>query len=217
VCSVDRDGRRSARAQITAEWLGTDTGEIARRRVSPANRAGVRTFAGRFAGQDVDVALEATTGWRFAVAEFAAVGARVHLAEPAEAAALRDQASSKTDGADAKHLRELLGTAGYRSPGSRPNTCLRCAPASGCGTRSSTSAANGNNECSLSSITRRPRPSVASRRRVATLVRRTGSRAGRAGSRSPPRLRSSTRSTSSSDRSTPTCVTTPSANPAAGR
>src|SRR4051795_9485492 len=68
------------RAQITAEWLNTDSGEVSRRRVSPADRVGVRAFAARFAGQDVDVALEATTGWRFVVEEFQAVGALVHLA-----------------------------------------------------------------------------------------------------------------------------------------
>src|SRR3954468_4034490 len=97
------------RAQITAEWLDTDTGELSRRRVSPADRAGVRAFAARFAEQDLDVALEATTGWRFAAQELAAVGARVHLAEPAESAALRGtKRRAKTDRADAKHLRELL-------------------------------------------------------------------------------------------------------------
>src|SRR5215203_5752130 len=99
------------RAQITAEWLDTDSGELHRRRVSPADRAGVRAFATRFAGQELDVALEATTGWRFAAEELAAAGARVHLAEPAEAAALRGtKRRAKTDRADAKHLRELLGT-----------------------------------------------------------------------------------------------------------
>jgi transposase len=97
------------RAQITAEWLDTDSGEVSRRRVSPADRAGVRAFAARFAGHDVDVALEATTGWRFVVEEFGAVGAQVHLAEPAETAARRGtKKRAKTDRADARHLRELL-------------------------------------------------------------------------------------------------------------
>jgi hypothetical protein len=50
------------RAQITAEWLDTSTGEISRKRIAPADRAGVRTFAARLRGQDLDVALEATTG-----------------------------------------------------------------------------------------------------------------------------------------------------------
>jgi transposase len=55
------------------------------------------------------VTLEATTGWRFVVEEFGAVGARVHLAEPAETAARRGtKKRAKSDRADARHLRELL-------------------------------------------------------------------------------------------------------------
>ena len=50
------------RAQITAEWIDTETGEIGRTRVRPADRAGVRRFLGRFGGQQLEVALEATTG-----------------------------------------------------------------------------------------------------------------------------------------------------------
>jgi hypothetical protein len=52
------------RAQITAEWLDTVSGEISRTRITPADRAGVRRFATRFRDQELDVALEATTGWR---------------------------------------------------------------------------------------------------------------------------------------------------------
>jgi transposase len=97
------------RAQITAEWLDTESGEIARKRVAPADRAGVRRFAATFRGLDVDVALEATTGWRFVVEEFQAIGAQVHLAEPAETAARRGtKKRAKSDRADARHLRELL-------------------------------------------------------------------------------------------------------------
>jgi transposase len=55
------------RAQITADWIDTDTGEIGRARISPAHRADVRKFLKRFAGQPLDAALEATTGWRFVV------------------------------------------------------------------------------------------------------------------------------------------------------
>ena len=63
------------RAQITAEWIDTDTGEIGRARVSPALRGDVRRFFKRFAGQQLEVALEATTGWRFVVEELRAIGA----------------------------------------------------------------------------------------------------------------------------------------------
>jgi hypothetical protein len=49
------------------------------------------------------------TGWRFVVEELQAVGADVHLAEPAETSSLRgSKKRAKTDRADARHLRELL-------------------------------------------------------------------------------------------------------------
>ena len=97
------------RAQITAEWVDTDTGEISRGRVVPADRAGARRFLARFRGLELEVALEATTGWRFVVEELRRVGARVHLAEPAQTSALRGRKKRpKTDRADARHLRELL-------------------------------------------------------------------------------------------------------------
>ncbi|MGH8296344.1 MAG: IS110 family transposase [Steroidobacteraceae bacterium] len=99
------------RAQITGEWIDTVTGEISRGRVMPADRAGVQRFLARFGAQELEVALEATTGWRFVVEELRAVGAGVHLAEPAETSALRGpKKHAKSDRADARHLRELLMT-----------------------------------------------------------------------------------------------------------
>ena len=97
------------RAQITADWLDTATGEVSRARVVPADRAGVRRFVERFRGRELEVALEATTGWRFVVEELQRVGAMVHLAEPAETAARRgNKKRAKNDRADARHLRELV-------------------------------------------------------------------------------------------------------------
>ena len=97
------------RAQITAEWIDTATGELSRSRITPAHRAGVRGFAERFRGLQLEVALEATTGWRFVVEELRRVGAVVHLAEPAETSARRgNKKRAKSDRADARHLRELL-------------------------------------------------------------------------------------------------------------
>jgi transposase len=97
------------RAQITAEWIDTETGVISRARVSPAHRVDVRRFLARFAGRRLEAALEATTGWRFVIEELRAIGADVHLAEPAETAARRgNKKRAKTDRADARHLRELL-------------------------------------------------------------------------------------------------------------
>jgi hypothetical protein len=57
------------RAQISAEWIDTITGEVSRARVAPADRAGVRKFLTRFRGEGLEVAVEATTGWRFVVEE----------------------------------------------------------------------------------------------------------------------------------------------------
>jgi transposase len=97
------------RGQITAEWLDTATGEVSRARVAPAHRVPVRRFLQRFRGDELEVALEATTGWRFVVEELRAIGAGVHLAEPAETAARRGKKKrAKSDRADARHLRELV-------------------------------------------------------------------------------------------------------------
>src|SRR5215207_573677 len=60
------------RAQITAEWLDTETGEVSRKRITPADGDGIRRFAADFRGEELEVALEATTGWRFVVEEFQA-------------------------------------------------------------------------------------------------------------------------------------------------
>ena len=97
------------RAQISAEWIDTITGEVFRARIAPADRVGVRKFLAQFRGGGLEVALEATTGWRFVVEELERIGAEVHLAEPAEAAARKGKKKRpKTDWADARHLRELL-------------------------------------------------------------------------------------------------------------
>ena len=97
------------RGQITAEWIETETGEVSRARVAPAHREPVRRFLSRFKDRELEVALEATTGWRFVVEELRAIGAGVHLAEPAETAARRgNKKRAKSDRADARHLRELV-------------------------------------------------------------------------------------------------------------
>jgi transposase len=97
------------RAQISAEWIDTVTAEVFRARVAPADRAAVRKFLKRFAGEDLEVAVEATTGWRFLAEELERIGAEVHLAEPTETSGLKSKKKrAKTDWADARHLRELL-------------------------------------------------------------------------------------------------------------
>jgi transposase len=97
------------REQITFDALDTDTGEVRRGRIRPADRKTLRRFLGDFDGQPVKAALEATTGWRFVVEELRAAGAEAHLAEPAETRALRGRKRRpKTDRLDARHLRDLL-------------------------------------------------------------------------------------------------------------
>jgi transposase len=77
------------RAQISAEWIDTITGEISRARVAPADRAGVRKFLTQFKDAGLEVALEATTGWRFVVEELQRVGAEAHLAEVVQTSGLK--------------------------------------------------------------------------------------------------------------------------------
>src|SRR5712692_8016943 len=98
------------RAQITFDYLDTDTGEVTRGQIRPACRSTLRSWLCRFAGRaDVAVAVEGCTGWRFVVEELVAAGVTPHLAEPADTATLRGRKKrAKTDRADARLLRELL-------------------------------------------------------------------------------------------------------------
>lgn len=97
------------RAQITFDALNLVTGEVHRGRI-PATPAAVREWVGRFGDEEIDVAVEACTGWLFVCEALSAAGATPHLAEPAETSALRGpKRRAKTDRADARHLRTLLG------------------------------------------------------------------------------------------------------------
>ena len=96
------------RAQITFDALDTETGEVTRGRIDSAPAA-VARWAGRFAGREIHVAVEACTGWLFVCDALAAAGATAHLAEPVETRALRGRKRrAKTDREDARWLRELL-------------------------------------------------------------------------------------------------------------
>src|SRR5215218_6906946 len=98
------------RKQITYKALDRGTGELSRGRISPAARAEVRAWLGRFAGREAEFALEGTTGWRFVVEEIERAGHRAHLADPAETATKRGRKRrAKTDNADCDlQLRLLL-------------------------------------------------------------------------------------------------------------
>ena len=96
------------RAQITFDALNLETGEVLRGRIA-ATPAAVRGWVKRFPGEEVDVAVEACTGWLFVCEALGAAGAVPHLAEPAETSARRGKKRrAKTDRADARHLRTLL-------------------------------------------------------------------------------------------------------------
>ncbi len=58
------------RAQITFDYLDTDTGELSTGQIRPATRLVLREWLGRFQGRaDVAFAVEGCTGWRFVVEE----------------------------------------------------------------------------------------------------------------------------------------------------
>src|SRR3954454_9320432 len=78
------------RAQITFDAVNTEMGEVLRGRLR-SDREAVGEWATQFAGEHVEVAVEACTGWLFVYEALAGAGAGavVHLAEPAEASALR--------------------------------------------------------------------------------------------------------------------------------
>jgi transposase len=96
------------RTQITFDALDRESGELHRGRI-PATAEAVEKWVARFPGQQVDVAVEACTGWLFVCEALCKAGAIPHLAEPVETSALRGKKRrAKTDRADARWLRELL-------------------------------------------------------------------------------------------------------------
>src|SRR5947208_8167411 len=104
------------RKQITFDYLDTETGQVQRGQVSPADREHLRAWLARFADRDdVAFAVEGCTGWRYVAEELAAAGVAAHLAEPADPAFARGRKRhAKTGKTDCRHLRMLL--AGGRLP-----------------------------------------------------------------------------------------------------
>lgn len=97
------------RRQITFDVLDTDTGDVRRGRIRGVTRERFRKWLSQFVGQEVDLACEGCTGWRFVVEEIERAGFRAHLAEPADTAALRGKKRrAKTDGTDSRLMREAL-------------------------------------------------------------------------------------------------------------
>src|SRR6516164_7362391 len=98
------------RKQITFDYLDTETGQVRRGQIAPADRVHLRAWLARFAGrEDVAFAVEGCAGWRYVTEELAAAGVAAHLAEPADTAFARGRKRhAKTDKTDCRHLRMLL-------------------------------------------------------------------------------------------------------------
>src|SRR5437870_5777490 len=98
------------RAQITFDYVETDSGQVTAGQIRPATRSALRNWLQRFDGrEDVAFAVEGCTGWRFVVEELVRAKVEPHLAEPADTATLRGRKKrAKTDRADARLLRESL-------------------------------------------------------------------------------------------------------------
>jgi transposase len=101
------------RKQITFDYVQTDSGEVHRGKIRPADRESLREwldeFTERFSGKQIAIAVEATTGWRYVVEEMKRAGIEPHLAEPAETKSLQGRKKrAKTDRLDAGHLRDLM-------------------------------------------------------------------------------------------------------------
>jgi hypothetical protein len=119
------------RAQVTYDALDDVTGEVKRGRIAPADRTAVRRFLASLPAAQVEVALEATTGWRFIVEELVAAGAIAHLAEPAETANLRGRRRGRRSTVRTRVIcASYCSRVGCRRRGRRPRRSSSCA--SGC-------------------------------------------------------------------------------------
>lgn len=104
------------RGQITFDLVSTETGELWRGRIWRPDRQRLRHWlrtdlAPRAGSEQVDLAVEGCTGWRYVAEEIIAAGYGAHVAEPADTQAARGRKRhAKTDRTDAKLLRELLTT-----------------------------------------------------------------------------------------------------------
>jgi len=97
------------RRQITFDYVDTASGGVSTGRVVPASREAFSGFLAGLGTRDCEFVVEGCTGWWFVADELSRAGMVAHVADPAEAAALRgSKKRAKTDRADARHLRRLL-------------------------------------------------------------------------------------------------------------
>ena len=104
------------RGQITFDVLDVVSGTERKGRIASPDRQRVVRWLEQFAGRDdVHLAMEGCTGWRYVTEEVQAAGFVAHVAEPADTQALRGKKQrAKTDRSDARLLRDAL--AGGRLP-----------------------------------------------------------------------------------------------------
>src|SRR5215472_6840145 len=116
------------RRQITFDYLDTETGQVRRGQISPADREHLRAWLARFAGRaDVAFAVEGCAGWRYVTEELAAAGITAHLAEPADTAFARGRKRpAQTGKTDARHLRALLAEGRLPECWIPPGRILEC-------------------------------------------------------------------------------------------
>ncbi len=116
------------RKQLTFDYLDTETGEVKRGQIAPADRVHLRAWLARFAGRDdVAFALEGCTGWRYVAEELAAAGVAAHVAEPADTAFARGRKRhAKTGKTDSRHLRMLLAEGRLPECWIPPSHILEC-------------------------------------------------------------------------------------------
>jgi transposase len=116
------------RKQLTFDYLDSESGEVKRGQIVPADRAHLRSWLVRFAGRDdVAFALEGCTGWRYVAEELAGAGVVAHVAEPADTAFARGRKRhAKTDKTDSRHLRQLLAEGRLPECWIPPSLILEC-------------------------------------------------------------------------------------------
>ena len=143
------------RRQITYDWIDTDSGETCRGQLSPATRVELRAWLARFAGQQADFALEATTGWWFVAEELERAGFGAHLAEPADTRALRGpKRRARPTGSTPATCASCCAAAPCPSPGCHRRISPTRVPRSGCAGPWSASAPAGTSASTMSA--RRP-------------------------------------------------------------
>ena len=149
------------RAQITAEWIDLETGEVSRRRVAPADRAAVKRFLGRFAGRRAGGCVGGDDGLAVRGRGAGAGGRRGVLGGAGgHARAARPEASREDRPGGRAASARAAGSDGCPSRGSRPGTSSISAPGSAAGTRSRISGPSGSSRSSWCSTTTAPRTSV---------------------------------------------------------